>query len=129
MPQTNVVFYCDQNGESPTIKWLADLRKTNFRAYAKCAARIERLAAFGHELRRPEADLLRDGIHELRVRFGTVNYRILYFLQGRMSAVLTQGLVKEGHVPDSEINTAINRKQKFQENPTAHTFKGVIHDV
>jgi hypothetical protein len=35
--------------------------------------------ARGHELRRPYADYLRAGVHELRARVGRVNYRILYF--------------------------------------------------
>jgi DNA-binding XRE family transcriptional regulator len=56
--------------------------------YAKCAVRIRRLADLGHELRRPEADLLRDGICELRARLGTVNYRILYFFMAGRSPCL-----------------------------------------
>ena len=54
---------------------------------------LERLRELGHELRRPEADFLRDGIHELRFRFQAVQYRILYFFfEGR--AVATHGLTK-----------------------------------
>ena len=38
------------------------------------------LAAFGHELHRPIADSLRDGIYELRASHQGIPYRILYFL-------------------------------------------------
>lgn len=34
----------------------------------------------GHELRRPEADFLRDGIYELRTSLGVLHHRILYQL-------------------------------------------------
>src|SRR5882724_7937984 len=94
MPRTNVVFYRELRGEAPVLQWIGELRKTNQPAYETCAAAIERLAAFGHELRRPVADLLRDGIHELRVRKGRVNYRILYFFHGRNVAILGHALTK-----------------------------------
>ena len=41
------------------------------------------LSQLGHELRRPLADYLDQGIYELRARIGQVNYRILYFLYGQ----------------------------------------------
>jgi hypothetical protein len=41
------------------------------KALDKCTVRIERPQEMGHELRRPEADFLRDGIYELRVGCGT----------------------------------------------------------
>jgi len=68
MPQTTVVFYKEADGEVPVLDWLRALRRRDRRAYAACIARIQRLAMLGHELRRSEADYLRDGIYELRVR-------------------------------------------------------------
>jgi len=66
----------------PVLEWLVKLRKRDQPAYARCVAAVERLAAIGHELRPPLADLFRDGIYELRIRKGRVNYRILYFYHG-----------------------------------------------
>jgi hypothetical protein len=66
------------------------------KVYAKCAAAIERLGEFGHELRRPLSDYLRDGIYELRPKSGRVNYRILYGFHGRNIAVLLSGLDQRG---------------------------------
>jgi hypothetical protein len=43
----------------------------------------------GHELRRPIADFLRDGIYELRPSVQGVNYRILYFFSGRNVVVVS----------------------------------------
>ncbi len=72
MPATEVVFYRDDDGSTPVLDWLRDLRGSNRKAFAKCAARIRLLANFGHELRRPHVDYLRDGIHELRAKDKTV---------------------------------------------------------
>ena len=77
------------------------------KALDKCTVRIERLAELGHELRRPEADFLRDGIYELRVGLQHVNYRMLYFFHGRTAAVVSHGVVKEAEVPRREIEKAI----------------------
>ena len=104
MPQTRLLFFQDADGTAPVWEWLKELRARNPKAYAKCVVRIRRLAELGHELRRPEADLLRDGIYELRARLGTVNYRMLYFFHGRDVAVLAHAITKEDEIPVVEIN-------------------------
>jgi phage-related protein len=87
-----------------------------------CVAAVERLAAFGHELRRPLSDLLRDGIHELRIRKGRLNYRILYFFHGREVAVLGHAITKEDVVPEIEIERRLRRKLAFEPDPARHTY-------
>lgn len=122
MPRTGVVFYQEAPGDVPALDWLRRLRRADRRGYAKCVARVERLAELGHELRRPEADLLRDKIHELRTRRGRVQYRILYFFHGKELAVLAGGFSKEGRIPDGDIDRALKRKVAFEEDPFTHTF-------
>jgi hypothetical protein len=129
MPQTRLLFFQDANGAAPVWEWLKALRTRNPKAYAKCVVRIRRLVELGHELRRPEADLLRDGIYELRARLGTVNYRILYFFHGRNVAVLAHAINKEDEIPVVEINRAVERKRAFIASPTAHTFIGDIENA
>ena len=80
MPQTEVVIFAAADGSTPLLAWLDGLQ---VKAQDKCTVRIERLAERGHELRRPEADYLRDDIYELRVRHGNVHHRILYFFSSR----------------------------------------------
>ena len=111
------------------VDWLRILNETNPRAYDKCRAAIARLALLGHELRRPEADYLRDDIYELRIRLGSVNYRLLYFLHGRTVSVVAHGLTKESAVPTSDLKQAISRKAAFTANPAAHTFKGEANNA
>ena len=91
------------------------------KAQAKCLVKLGRLEQMGHELRRPEADYLRDDIYELRVRFQSVNYRMLYFFHGRTAAVVSHGIVKEKEVPPKEIDLAVKRKRVFEANPEAHS--------
>lgn len=55
MPQTQVLFYREDDGAVPILNWLNGLGD---RARAKCLVRIERLKEVGHQLRRPEADYL-----------------------------------------------------------------------
>lgn len=129
MPAINIVFYQAQPGDSPVLDWLKEINASNPKAYDKCRAAIARLALLGHELRRPEADYLRDDIYELRIRSGSVNYRLLYFFHGRTVSVVAHGLTKEAVVPAASINQAIARKAAFTANPSAHTFKGEINDA
>ena len=80
-------------------------------------------------MRRPEADLLRDGIYELRAKLGTVNYRLLYFFHGRDVAVVAHAITKENEIPGSEINRALERKRAFVANPAAHAFIGDLDNA
>jgi len=126
VPEITVVFFKDDRGNVPVFEWLQKLWRTDRRGFAKCVARVQRLAELGHELRRPEADYLRDGIYELRARRGTVNYRILYFFHGQTLVVLASALTKEKEVPNAEIGRALRRKHSFEEDPDGHTFEQEI---
>lgn len=123
MPRTALYFYKAANGEMPVLVWLRELRRTNRRAYARCAAAVQELGARGHELRRPLADYLEDGIHELRVRVGRENYRVLYFFHGRNVAILTHALTKEATIPKSDLTRALSRKVAFEADPAARTYE------
>ncbi len=119
MPKIEVAFYKENDASIPMLDWIKDLIP---KARIKCLAWIERLIEHGSELRRPNADYLRDGIYELRVGLNGINYRMLYFFHGRTAAVVSHGLVKEAEVPPKEIDLAISRRKKFEQDPTAHTY-------
>ena len=42
---------------------------------------------------------------------------------GRIAAVLVHGLLKEGEVPERDIELAIRRKRNFELDPARHTYK------
>jgi hypothetical protein len=57
LAQTEVFFFREPKDDSvPLLEWLEELPT---KVQAKCTERIDRLGELGHELRRPEADLLR----------------------------------------------------------------------
>ena len=121
MAQTEVFFFREPKDESvPLLEWLDQLPT---KVKAKCTERIDRLGELGHELRRPEADFLRDGIHELRASCQGVHYRMLYFFAGKAVVVLSHGLTKEREVRPREIDQAVERKRMVEADFEKFTFK------
>jgi phage-related protein len=120
MPKTAVVLYREEDGYCPFLEWLDELP---VKAQDECQVRLERLRELGHELRRPEADLLRDGIHELRASLQGVNYRILDFFHGTVASIVSHGIVKERSVPPKEIDRAMERKKRFEADPAKHGYE------
>lgn len=123
MPKTTVVFFKDADGGVPVKEWLvSSVAARDGRALVKCKARLKYLRDNGTECRRPYADYLRDGIYELRVEFGGVNYRMLYFFAGHTVAVAAAGLTKEAKVPDKDIELTKRRKQLFESDPVRYSY-------
>ena len=120
MPKTRVVLFRDADGSCPFLEWFGELPP---KVQDKCYLRLERLREMGPALRQPEADLLRDGIYELRVGFRGVHHRMLYFFHGVIAAVVSHGLVKEQVVPPKEIDRAVERKKQFEADPSRHTYQ------
>ncbi len=121
MPQTQLFLFAEDSGESSVHEWLKSIGEKDIKALANCIAKIRLLAETGHELRRPHADILRDGIYELRAKRGRVQYRILYFYHDQNVALLSNGLIKKGSaVPPAEIDKAIQRKKQYEQNPDKH---------
>ena len=85
--------------------------------------RLDLLRGMGHELRRPHADFLRDGIYELRVDLQGIHYRVLYFFHGHAAIVVSHGVVKSQTVPCAEIDLALRRKSIFARDPERHTYE------
>jgi phage-related protein len=126
MPLTELLVFRQANGRVPMEEWLDALPS---KARAKCLYYMRLLAAFGHELRRPVAHSLREGIYELRPSHQGVPYRILYFFNGREVVVLSHGITKGGKVPDEEIRRALQRRQLVLEDPARHISRLASKEV
>ncbi|MGA7501481.1 MAG: type II toxin-antitoxin system RelE/ParE family toxin [Isosphaeraceae bacterium] len=113
MPTTDIIFYQEEDGIVPIVDWLDGLPD---KARVKCLARLGRLEESGHDIRRPEADLLRDGIYELRIGLQGINYRVLYFFHGKEAAVVSHGLTKKRRVPPglTHHNSDVGLHGKFR---------------
>ena len=126
MPMCDVRIYQDSNGDVPFNTWLMSLTQPSKRQNLEGATRVRdhllRLAKEGHALRRPASAPLADGIHELRARVGTVNFRVLYFFAGAGLAVIALGCTKEGEVEESDIARAVRHKHNYEKDPQKHTY-------
>ena len=119
-----IIIFRDKDGSAPFLDWFDRLAE---KAKVQCRARLELLAEQGHQLRRPAADYLRDGIYELRAKAGRVQYRMLYFFHGRQAVVISHGITKqEAAVPPTEIERARRRKQAFEADPQRHAYKETL---
>lgn len=118
MPRTEITIFKDDDGSVPLVDWL---RQQTEKVQNKCLARVEELRERGSQLRRPTADKLERGIYELRAKYGTVNYRILYAFHGKNAVLLSHGCTKEKRVPKKEIDRAVNNLNKFRQDPSIHS--------
>ncbi|MCC7054972.1 MAG: type II toxin-antitoxin system RelE/ParE family toxin [Gemmatimonadaceae bacterium] len=124
VPACVVLRFRDANGRVPFDDWVEALRISGVagaRSSEKIRFALERLAQAGHELRHPTAAPLRDGVYELRIAVGRVQYRVLYFFAGPGVAVVSHGCAKERHVPAGEIERAIRRRAALLAAPLRHT--------
>ena len=119
LPEIEILIFSDEVGSSPFLQWLD---KQNSKVQDKCIVALERLGEYGHELRRPQADYLKDGIYELRVSRQGINYRVLYFFY-QQQPIISHGFIKQTNkVPEGEINSAKKNKNLFLANPEEHTY-------
>lgn len=120
-------LYQEEDGSIPLGDWLVALQQRNEAAFHKCLFLLDLLEELGSELRRPRADYLRDGIYELRTEVRGVNYRLLYGFVGKDATMLSHGLTKERQIPHREIELAIERLERFKQNPDKH--RAVREDI
>ena len=122
MPITDVIIFQKDDKSIPLLGWLDKLPG---KVHEKCIVKIQRLEKMGYELHRPDADILRNGIYELRVPFRGIQYRMLYFFHDKQ-AVLSHGLIKESVVPPKEIDLAIEHRAQFESDPQKHTYRETL---
>lgn len=124
MSKTTVVFFMYEDGSVPYKIWLDEIvNKRDRRAAIKCSVRLELLRDYSNMLRRPYSDYLRDGIYELRLEYGGVNYRILYFFHSNEIIIVTHGITKESKVPQKEIDIAVERKNLFESDSERYRYE------
>lgn len=117
-----VVYYESKNGRCEIQEFI---EARGMRDQAKLLSWISLLADYGPHLPRPHADLLEDGIHELRVTLSGDQVRCLYFFCMRNLIVLTHAFVKTtGRVPRNEIRKALKSRNDFMNRLDERLKKG-----
>ena len=106
-----ILYYSNKNEVMPVKEYIDNL---NLRERAKTMAFIELLEDRGPNLPRPYADLLDDGIHELRIKLTGTQVRILYFFCYQNIIVLTNVFNKYSNkVDNTEIELAKKSRIDF----------------
>jgi phage-related protein len=98
-----VLFYQNETGRSPGLEFFQELPP---KIRGKAMQWIQKLVELGPDLPRPYADILRGKIRELRIIFGNIHVRFLYFFHDK-KVIITHGFIKKTMaVPESEISRA-----------------------
>jgi len=100
-PQWHLI-YCDEDiSYCPVTDFIESVPE---RHQIKILRFLALLEEFGPNLHRPYTDLLKDGIHELRIKLSGEQVRMLYFFCYRKYIVLYYAFVKNtSRVPESFI--------------------------
>ena len=120
----HVIYFFDKSDAKPVEEYIDSLSTSE---RAKVAAFVSLLEDKGPNLQRPYADLLKDGIHELRLKLKGTQVRILYFFCYQNIIVLTNVFDKHtSEVPEAEIKLAQERRTDFLERNSEKTLRGLI---
>ena len=107
---SNIYYFVDDKGNNPVKEFIKLLP---IKERAKVFAYIVELKNQGHNLHRPMADYLRDGIYELRPK----DNRIFYFFFLKDSAVLVHAIRKKtDKIPAGDFSLCLKRKALVEEH-------------
>jgi phage-related protein len=100
-----IKFYVTPQGDCPFQSFLEEVSP---KVKGKFIKFLDLLQILGPDLKRPYADVLREGIRELRIKFRHDQYRALYFFIHGKNIVITHGIIKKTDaVPPEEMERAI----------------------
>ena len=105
-----IEFYVDSKGSSPVEDFI---KGQEAKVRAKLLRTIDLLEEFGLQMPDTWVDKLND-VWELKERFGTERYRILYFTHtGRKFIMLHAFVKKTPKTPKAEILVAENKRKDY----------------
>lgn len=99
-----IEFYKTGSGRCPVQDFLDRLNKQTELPFV--LNDLDNLAEHGNQLTRPQADILDDGIYELRTRRRKKQIRCLYFFHNRKIIVVTHGFIERENNTQQEIKKA-----------------------
>ncbi len=119
-----IIYYENDKKESEVYQYIEQLKENE---QAKLFSWLKVLEEKGPNLPRPYADLLEDGIHELRIKITGTQIRILYFFCYKDYIVLTHAFQKStDKIPKKEINKAKKYKEDFLNRYTIKDLEELI---
>jgi phage-related protein len=104
----DIWYFVDERGRSPVREFIDGL---SLDEQAKVFAYIDELGKQGHNLRRPLADYVKDGIYELRPK----SNRLFYFFFLKESVVFVHAIKKKtNEIPEKDIALSLKRKKYIE---------------
>lgn len=105
---TGVYYFIDDRGDNPVRKFIDCLP---IKDQSKVFAYLGELKDQGHNLRRPMADYLGNGIYEIRPK----RNRIFYFFFLKENAILLHAIKKKtSRIPKPDLDLCIKRKAQVE---------------
>jgi hypothetical protein len=116
------ILYCDASIRfCPIGKLLDSLMPAE---QTKVLRKIELLENMGPNMPRPHADLLQDGIHELRIKLSGDQIRLLYFFCHEIYIVFYHAFFKTtSRVPGEFITKTMEYRERFLMNYSKEDLK------
>jgi hypothetical protein len=119
------ILYCDASMRMCPITDFIESRPQKHQA--KIIRFLALLEEMGPTLTRPYADLLRDSIHELRLKLSGNQARILYFFCFETYIILYQAFWKNtDRVPEKRIIQTIRYRDQFLASTSKKQLSGTI---
>ena len=120
------IIYCDEQMDPcPVTEFI---EKCHPKHQVKILRFLNLLEEKGPTLPRPYADLLRDGIHELRIKLSGDHIRMLYFFCFRKYIVLHVAFVKNANrVPEKIIDRVKRYRDRFLHQAKPETLEGMLN--
>jgi hypothetical protein len=121
-----VIYYETPDKRCPIEAFIDSRSNKN---QAKIMAMISYLEELGPNLPRPYADLLVDGIHELRIKLSGEQIRILYFFCYKEFIVLSHSFIKnESAVLEAQIKKAKAARIDFCKRYNEKDLKVLVNE-
>src|ERR1035437_4750350 len=121
-----VLNYVTEDGRCPVQEFIESRSIEN---QAKILSQISYLKDMGPNLPRPYADLLKDGIHELRIKLSGNQVRLMYFFCYERYIVLPHSFIHHSDaVPEKEIIRAISIRNDFLRRYNKKKLNTLIKD-
>ncbi len=107
-----VEYYKTSSGKMPVYEFLNNLP---VKMRAKAFRGIELLEELGPQIKKPYSKQVKDGIYELRIRFGSDTSRIFYFFYTGRKIILTNGFIKKTKkMTTNEFDKALRYKADYE---------------
>jgi len=123
------IIYQKDKERVPVKDWLAKVRHDDPDGARRCLVRIGDLKDHGFDLHKSfpkKAEFLRDDVYYLRIKKGSIRYRIFYFFHGEQGVILHGFKKKQKKAPENEIEKAVEEKTQYESNPKGHGWEGEL---